>query len=143
VVYFVYPRDGAVIYPRSTIRFGLRNMGVAPAGVAKVNTGHHHLIVDADPPELDKEIPNDPNHLHFGGGQTEIKLTLTPGEHTLQLVLADERHIPHDPPVMSPKIKVTVGFPKGARARPTVRVSKSGRARRKARAAARVESQNY
>ena len=115
VVYFVYPRDGTLIYPKSTIRFGLRNMGVAPAGVAKANTGHHHLIIDSETPPLDAPIPSDPNHLHFGGGQTEIKLSLTPGEHTLQLVLADDQHVPHDPPVMSARIKVTVGYPKAKR----------------------------
>jgi hypothetical protein len=142
-VYFVYPRDGAVIYPKSTIRFGLRNMGVAPAGVAKANTGHHHLVLDADTPALDAPLPNDPNHIHFGGGQTEVKLNLPPGEHTLQLILADDRHIPHDPPVMSPKIKVIAGYPKPARARPAVRVSKSGRVRRRARSNARAQGQGY
>lgn len=137
-VYFVYPRrDGERIYPRSTIRFGLRNMGVAPAGIAKADTGHHHLIVDADTPPLDVPLPNDPNHMHFGGGQTEVKLNLPPGEHTLQLILADEHHIPHDPPVISEKITVIAGYPKPARARPTVRVSKSGRVRRKGRSRAR------
>lgn len=116
-VYFVYPRDGEVIYPRSTIRFGLRNMGVAPAGVAKPDTGHHHLIVDAETPPLDTPIPSDPNHLHFGGGQTEVKLTLPPGKHTLQLILADDQHVPHDPPVMSERITVTVGKPRKQRTR--------------------------
>jgi hypothetical protein len=129
-VYFVYPRNGELIYPSSTIRFGLRNMGVAPAGVAKPNTGHHHLIVDAETPVFEAPIPSDPNHMHFGAGQTEVKLKLTPGEHTLQLVLADERHIPHDPPVVSEKIKVTVGYPKTARPKPAVKTSKSARSRR-------------
>ena len=107
-VYFVYPRDGYVIYPTSTIRFGLSGMGVAPAGVNKPNTGHHHLLVDVDTPDLNAPIPNDPQHLHFGAGQTEVKLTLPEGEHTLQLVLADENHVPHNPPVVSERIKVTV-----------------------------------
>jgi hypothetical protein len=130
-VYFVYPREGELIYPKSTIRFGLRNMGVAPAGIAKANTGHHHLIVDAETPPLDVPIPNDPNHLHFGAGQTEVKVELKPGEHTLQLILADERHIPHDPPVMSPRIKVTVGYPpKVARAKPAAREKRAGKANR-------------
>jgi hypothetical protein len=111
-VYFVYPRNGEVIYPNSTIRFGIRNMGVAPAGVAKPDTGHHHLIIDAETPALDVPIPSDPNHLHFGGGQTEVKITLKQGKHTLQLILADEQHIPHDPPVMSERITVTVGPPR-------------------------------
>jgi Domain of unknown function (DUF4399) len=107
-VYFVYPTNGAVIFPNSTIRFGLRNMGVAPAGVNKDNTGHHHLIVDAETPSLDKEIPSDLNHLHFGAGQTEKKITLKPGKHRLQLILGDYRHVPHDPPVISERIEVTV-----------------------------------
>ena len=115
LVYFVYPRDGELIYPRSTIRFGLSNMGVAPAGVNKANTGHHHLVIDSETPALDVPIPNDPNHLHFGGGQTEVKLELTQGEHTLQLILADENHVPHDPPVMSERIKIKVGYPRSAR----------------------------
>jgi hypothetical protein len=107
-VYFVYPTNRESIYPNSTIRFGLRNMGVAPAGVAKPNTGHHHLLIDVDTPPLDQPLPSDLNHVHFGNGQTEKKITLSPGEHTLQLVLADERHIPHDPPVISERIKVFV-----------------------------------
>ena len=111
-VYFAYPRDGAVIYPKSTIRFGLRNMGVAPAGLVSANTGHHHLIIDAAIPPVDMPIPNDPNHLHFDAGQTEAKLNLTPGKHTLQLILGDDRHVPHDPPVVSAKINITVGYPK-------------------------------
>ncbi|TQI74264.1 uncharacterized protein DUF4399 [Bosea sp. AK1] len=115
-VYFVYPRDGDRIYPTSTIRFGLRNMGVAPAGVAKPNTGHHHLLVDAGPPSFDEPIPADLNHIHLGGGQTEYKLTLPNGRHTLQLLLADENHLPHDPPVISERITVTV-VPGGPNAR--------------------------
>lgn len=115
VVYFIYPHNGERIYPNSTIRFGLTNMGVAPAGVQKPNTGHHHLLIDVDPPAVDVPIPNDPNHLHFGGGQTEKKITLKPGKHTLQLVLGDSRHIPHDPPVMSPRIEVIVMSPRKMR----------------------------
>jgi hypothetical protein len=141
-VYFVYPRDGELIYPRSTIRFGLRNMGIAPAGVAKPNTGHHHLIVDADTPALDRELPSDPNHIHFGGGQSEVKLELAQGEHTLQLILADDRHVPHDPPVMSERIRVTVGAPRSARGRPGVRVSKSARVKRPAKPKVQAASQD-
>jgi Domain of unknown function (DUF4399) len=107
-VYFIYPGNGDTIYPNSTIRFGLRNMGIAPAGVAKPNTGHHHLMIDVDTPPLDQPLPSDLNHIHFGNGQTEKKITLSPGEHTLQLILADDRHIPHDPPVISERIKVFV-----------------------------------
>ena len=115
-VYFIYPRDGDRIYPTSTIRFGLRNMGVAPAGVAKPNTGHHHLLVDTEPPSFDAPIPADLNHIHLGGGQTEYKLTLPNGRHTLQLLLADENHVPHDPPVISERITVIVA-PGGPNAR--------------------------
>jgi len=107
-VYFIYPSNGDIIYPNSTIRFGLRNMGVAPAGVAKPNTGHHHLMIDVDTPPLDQPLPSDLNHIHFGNGQTEKRITLSPGPHTLQLILADDHHIPHDPPVISERIKVTV-----------------------------------
>lgn len=107
-VYFVFPTDGDYVTRNPVIRFGLVNMGVAPAGFEKVNTGHHHLIVDAPLPPLDRPIPNDFNHLHFGAGQTEAKITLTPGTHTLQLLLGDESHIPHEPPVYSKPIKVTV-----------------------------------
>jgi hypothetical protein len=107
-VYFVYPPDGAVVSTTPTIRFGLTNMGVAPAGVEKANTGHHHLLIDAPLPLLDQPIPLDFNHLHFGAGQTEAQITLTPGVHTLQLILGDENHVPHDPAVYSRPIKVTV-----------------------------------
>jgi len=107
-VYFIYPHDGDIIYPNSTIRFGLRNMGVAPAGVRKPDTGHHHLVVDADTPPPNKPISSDLNHIHLSGGQTEKKIKLTPGEHTLQLIFADDQHVPHDPPVMSERIKVHV-----------------------------------
>lgn len=111
-VYFIYPSNGAVIYPNSTIRFGLRNMGVAPAGINKANTGHHHLLIDTETPSLQKEIPNDLNHLHFGAGQTEKKITLKPGKHVLQLIFADYHHVPHDPPVVSERIEVTVMRPR-------------------------------
>lgn len=105
---FVDLKDGAVIGPKTTIHFGLHGMGVAPAGTKKPNTGHHHLLIDTDLPPLDKPIPNDENHLHFGAGQTDVELTLSPGPHTLQLLLGDADHIPHTPPVYSDKIYVTV-----------------------------------
>ena len=90
------------------VRFGLIGMGVAPAGFEKVNTGHHHLLVDTELPAFDQPIPSDFNHLHFGAGQTEAKITLPMGKHTLQLLLADENHVPHDPPIFSEQISVTV-----------------------------------
>ncbi len=107
-VEFIDIKDGAVIGPKTTIHFGLHGMGVAPAGTKRPNSGHHHLLVDTDLPPLDKPIPNDENHLHFGGGQTETELSLSPGPHTLQLLLGDADHIPHTPPVYSDKIHVTV-----------------------------------
>lgn len=107
-VYFVYPTNGAYVSRTPVIRFGLVNMGVAPAGVEKANTGHHHLMVDAPLPPLDQPIPNDFNHLHFGAGQTEAQVTLPLGTHTLQLLLGDEIHVAHVPPVYSKPIKVTV-----------------------------------
>ncbi|WP_460450356.1 DUF4399 domain-containing protein [Alsobacter sp. SYSU BS001988] len=116
-VYFIYPSKGALIYPNTTVRFGLRNMGVAPAGVTKENTGHHHLLVDVETPALDGPIPSDPRHLHFGAGQTEKKITLKPGKHTLQLILGDSQHVPFDPPVMTERIEVTVMGPKKRRRR--------------------------
>jgi hypothetical protein len=83
-------------------------MGVAPAGVTTAGTGHHHLIVDAPLPAMNLPIPNDEKHRHFGSGQTETVLELAPGEHTLQLLLADANHVPHDPPVVSKQIRITV-----------------------------------
>jgi hypothetical protein len=103
---FIDLKDGALIAPKTTIHFGLHGMGVAPAGTKKANTGHFHLLIDTDLPPLDKPIPNDENHLHFGGGQTEVELSLPPGPHTLQLLMGDADHIPHTPPVYSDKIHV-------------------------------------
>ena len=82
-VEFIDLKDGAVIGPKTTIHFGLHGMGVAPAGTKRPNSGHHHLLIDTDLPPLDQPIPNDENHLHFGGGQTEVELSLPPGPHTL------------------------------------------------------------
>jgi hypothetical protein len=106
--YFVALKDGAVVPQNVTLHFGLVNMGVAPVGIDKPNTGHHHLLIDTELTSLDQPIPNDPKHLHFGAGQTEAAVTLPLGKHKLQLFLADFRHIPHDPPVMSETITVTV-----------------------------------
>ena len=108
-VYIGWPNDGEVV--RTThlkVWFGARNIGVAPAGTDKPNTGHHHLLVDVPLPPLGEPIPNDKNHLHFGLGQTETFIDLPPGTHTLQLLMADGDHIPHDPPLMSKKITIHV-----------------------------------
>jgi hypothetical protein len=107
-VYLLYPTDGSYVSTTPVVRFGLVNMGVAPAGVDKANTGHHHLLIDAPLPPLDRPIPNDFNHLHFGSGQTEARITLPLGTHRLQLLLGDHKHVPHVPPVYSKPITVIV-----------------------------------
>lgn len=108
IVYIVSPADGATVSSPVTVVFGLKGMGVAPAGTEKEKTGHHHLIIDAPLPGLDDPIPADDNHKHFGGGQTETTIELPPGEHTLQLLLGDLNHVPHEPPVTSDRITITV-----------------------------------
>ncbi len=108
-VYIIWPQDGQVIPGgKFWIRMGLSGAGVAPAGIEKANTGHHHILVDTDLPPLDQEIPNDKNHLHFGKGQTEARLELPPGKHTIQLLFADDAHVPHNPPLYSKKITIIV-----------------------------------
>lgn len=115
-VYFINIEDGATVSSPVKVIFGLSGMGVAPAGTEKEKTGHHHIFVDRAPfgegpegaEEAETSIPADDNHVHFGGGQTEISLDLTPGKHTLQLVLGDAYHIPHNPPVISEVITITV-----------------------------------
>jgi len=106
--YIVSPQDGATVSSPVKIVFGLEGMGVAPAGVEKEKTGHHHLIIDADLPSLSEAVPSDENYRHFGGGQTEVSVELTSGSHTLQLIMGDHNHIPHEPPVTSEKISITV-----------------------------------
>lgn len=108
-LYIGWPNDGEVINKNNfRVWFGLRKMGVSPAGIDKPMTGHHHLVIDAGLPPMDEEIPADKNHVHFGKGQTETRITLPSGTHTLRLVLADHNHVPHNPPVLSKKITVTV-----------------------------------
>ena len=107
-VYFISPENGDTISGPVTVVFGLRGMGVAPAGVQQPNTGHHHLIIDAPTPDPNAPIPNDDHHRHFGGGQTQVTLELGPGNHTLQLVLGDFNHIPHTNPVESKRISIRV-----------------------------------
>lgn len=107
--YIISPADGARVSSPVTVVFGLAGMGVAPAGVDKPGTGHHHLLVDvATLPDLSKPLPADEHHRHFGGGQTQTALDLAPGVHTLQLVLGDHTHTPHEPPVVSQRITITV-----------------------------------
>jgi hypothetical protein len=109
-LYIGWPNDGQVLPAGKPFRvwFGLRYMGVAPSGVKFPNTGHHHLLIDADLPPMDQRIPSDRNHLHFGAGETEAMIELPPGKHTLQLLLGDENHVPHNPPVYSKKITIYV-----------------------------------
>lgn len=107
-VYFISPRDGDVVTSPVTVQFGLKGMGIAPAGVAMENTGHHHLLIDVEPPPFNRPVPADEQHRHFGKGQTEAVVPLAPGPHRLQLLLGDHLHLPHDPPVISEPITVTV-----------------------------------
>lgn len=115
-VYFVNLKDGDKVSSPVTIIFGLKGMGIAPAGIEKENTGHHHLLVDRPPlgegedgkDELNANLPSDEKHIHFGKGQTEKTLELKSGKHTLQMVLGDHNHIPHNPPVTSKVITITV-----------------------------------
>ena len=107
-VYFINLKDGDIVESPVFIQFGLSGKGVAPAGVDKENTGHHHLLIDVKAIDFYMPIPSSKNHLHFGGGQTETSIELTPGEHELQLVLGDLYHVPHSPPITSTKIKISV-----------------------------------
>lgn len=107
-LYFVTPTNGEFVKSPVTVHFGLKGMGVAPAGVEKAKTGHHHLIIDTDLPPMGQPIPKDAQHIHFGGGQTETVIELPPGKHTLQLLLGDHNHLPHDPPLMSERITIYV-----------------------------------
>ena len=109
-VYFIAPHNGATVHGPVTVKFGLKGMGVAPAGVKFDNTGHHHLLVDTDLStlKLDSPLPASDKVLHFGKGQTETTVTLAPGKHTLELLFADYQHIPFDPALHSRKITITV-----------------------------------
>ena len=107
-VFFVSPQDGATVSNPVKVVFGIEGMSVAPAGDDTPHSGHHHIIIDAELPDLGMPIPANDNYVHFGGGQTETELTLEPGEHTLQMLLGDHMHIPHDPPLTSGKITIFV-----------------------------------
>lgn len=109
--YIISPTDGAEVTSPVTVVFGLKGLGVAPAGVEKPKTGHHHLLIDTNPPgadELGDPLLADDHHMHFGGGQTETTIALPPGKHTLQLIMGDASHVPHNPPLASRKITITV-----------------------------------
>ena len=109
-VYIISPKDGAKVKSPVLVEFGLNKvMGVAPAGIKFENTGHHHLLIDTDPPaNMGAPLPATDNVKHFGKGQTETSVPLSPGKHTLQLLLGDQNHVPHNPPVISKKITITV-----------------------------------
>jgi hypothetical protein len=108
-VYIGWPNDGQTLSAgRIKIWFGARNIGVAPAGVNFRHAGHHHLLINVPLPPLDEPIPNTNNHVHFGAGQTEAFIDLTPGTYTLQLLMGDADHVPHNPPVTSKKITIHV-----------------------------------
>ena len=107
-VFFITPADGDTVPNPVRVEFGIEGMSVVAAGVNEQHSGHHHLIIDAGLPDLGMPIPADANYIHFGDGSTFTELTLAPGVHTLQLLLGDHLHIPHDPPVMSETITITV-----------------------------------
>ena len=106
--YILWPPDGQVIRGAFWVRMGLSGAGIAPAGTGKPGTGHHHILVDTPLPPLGEPIPNDRQHLHFGLGQTEARLDLPPGRHTLQLLLGDTDHVPHQPPLFSKPVTIVV-----------------------------------
>jgi hypothetical protein len=110
IIYIVSPQDGATVSNPVTIVFGARGIGIAPAGVERDNTGHHHLMINVEVDEelLSQSLPADDNHIHFGGGQTETTRELPAGTHTLQLVMGDHNHVPHIPPVLSEPVTITV-----------------------------------
>ena len=108
-VYIIEPVDGQTVSQRFKVKFGLSGMGVAPAGINQENTGHHHILINGEVlPDMTKPLPATDKIRHFGGGQTETELALPPGKHTLQLLLGNYAHIPHDKPVLSEKITITV-----------------------------------
>tara|TARA_Y100000766_G_scaffold72263_1_gene60741 strand:+ start:455 stop:874 length:420 start_codon:yes stop_codon:yes gene_type:complete len=107
-VYFINIEDGDRVKSPFLIQFGLSGMGIAPAGTDRANTGHHHLLINVNDVDLSKPIPSSSNHIHFGGGQTESLVDLMPGDYSIQLVLGDMTHTPHNPPIISQRINITV-----------------------------------
>ena len=107
-VYFINLEDGDSVESPFLIQFGLSGMGIAPAGFEKSNSGHHHLLINVDDIDFKKPIPSSSNHIHFGGGQSEAVINLDPGKYSLQLLLGSFTHTPHNPPVISEKIKIEV-----------------------------------
>ena len=107
-VYFINLEDGDRLESPFLIQFGLSGMGIAPAGTDRANTGHHHLLINVNDVDLSKPIPSSSNHIHFGGGQTESLVDLMPGDYSIQLLLGDMTHTPHNPPIISQRINITV-----------------------------------
>ena len=107
-VYFINLEDGDRLESPFLIQFGLSGMGIAPAGTDRANTGHHHLLINVNDVDLSKPIPSSSSHIHFGGGQTESLIDLMPGDYSMQLVLGDMTHTPHNPPIISQRINITV-----------------------------------
>ena len=107
-VYFINLEDGDRLESPFLIQFGLSGMGIAPAGTDRANTGHHHLLINVNEIDLSKPIPSSSSHIHFGGGQTESLIDLMPGDYSMQLVLGDMTHTPHNPPIISKRINITV-----------------------------------
>jgi hypothetical protein len=107
-VFIIEPADGATVSSPVTVKFGAENVEIAPAGTDNPNSGHHHLLIDAEASDVNSAVPSDDHHIHYGKGQTEASIALTPGKHTLQLLLGDKNHIPHDPPVESKAVTITV-----------------------------------
>lgn len=107
-VFFISPANGDTVTNPVRIEFGIEGMVVAKAGDNQPDSGHHHLLIDTDLPTLSEPVPADVNHIHFGDGSTSTEITLEPGQHTLCLLLADHQHIPHDPPLVSNPITITV-----------------------------------
>ena len=107
-VFFITPADGDTVSNPVRIEFGIEGMSVTKAGDDQPNSGHHHLVIDADLPDLALPVPSDANYVHFGDGRTLTEITLEPGQHSLRMLLGDHLHIPHDPPVFSGSITITV-----------------------------------
>lgn len=107
-VFIIEPADGAEVASPVTVKFGIEGMAVVPAGTEQEHSGHHHVLIDTKLEDVNAPMPSDDNHKHFGKGQTETQLELTPGKHTLQLVLGDHNHVPHDPIVQSEVVTITV-----------------------------------
>lgn len=107
-VFIIEPKDNSDVTSPIKVKFGIEGMELAPAGVEKENSGHHHLLIDTQLEDKNSQIPASENILHFGKGQTETTIELKPGKHSLQLILGDHNHIPHEPIIQSNMITINV-----------------------------------